>query len=591
MIARRTSIIGRARGALASAALLISVSGAALSCGDDEAVDAEAEAPAAAGGGGQAAEPPGDEVVAAKDPAPAEPDKPLLGIRAYAANVYKKPDDGASRLGYLRVGAVVPRAPEPAGKRGCKGGWYQIEPEGYVCAGEDATTDLDDPLLRAAAKRPNRDKPLPYRYGFVRSVLPLYLRVPSSQQQFKSEFKLEEHLEWYKEHKDEVQTVAALGAADIAVDQAGRAVKGKRLGELGTERNSNELSLGQLFGGDSDDDPWPFWLRDDRRLIPNISGFDVPEYAVFADRARRHTGLAFVGSFKTGDHHLGRRFAITTDLRLAPTSKVKPDAASPWHGVELGDDLTLPIAFVSRRGAQRYAIDGDSARPKGDAGRRSVHRLSGKVKKVDGEKYYLTDGGDWLRSAEVGIAVAPSKPPSFAKKGEKWIEIDLSEQTLVLWEGTTPVFATLVSTGRPTLGDPETTTATPRGIFRIYSKHISATMDSDEGSGARLNQEKALKPGDDGYVPEKGDGVYGKTLRRGHGLFKLRDVPYIQYFERNYAIHGAYWHDVFGISRSHGCVNLSPADALRVFKWTTPVVPDEWHGVRSDGGTRVVIHK
>ena len=44
---------------------------------------------------------------------------------------------------------------------------------------------------------------------------------------------------------DEVQTVAALGAADIAVDEAGRAVKGKRLGELGTERNSNELSLGQ----------------------------------------------------------------------------------------------------------------------------------------------------------------------------------------------------------------------------------------------------------------------------------------------------------------------------------------------------------
>jgi lipoprotein-anchoring transpeptidase ErfK/SrfK len=92
-------------------------------------------------------------------------------------------------------------------------------------------------------------------------------------------------------------------------------------------------------------------------------------------------------------------------------------------------------------------------------------------------------------------------------------------------------------------------------------------------------------------VPQKGDGVYGVTLRRGHGLFKLRDVPYIQYFESNYAIHGAYWHDVFGIARSHGCINLAPADALRVFKFTEPQVPDAWHGMRIANGTAVVIHK
>ncbi|MCA9623519.1 MAG: L,D-transpeptidase, partial [Myxococcales bacterium] len=87
------------------------------------------------------------------------------------------------------------------------------------------------------------------------------------------------------------------------------------------------------------------------------------------------------------------------------------------------------------------------------------------------------------------------------------------------------------------------------------------------------------------------DGVYGVTLRRGHGLFKLRDVPYIQYFHKNYALHAAYWHDVFGIARSHGCINLAPADALRVFKFTDPNVPEGWHGVRSETGTPVVLHK
>jgi len=514
----------------------------------------------------------------------------LLGIRHFATTVYAKPSERSAKLGYLRVGAKVRRGVNPVGKRGCKGGWYAIEPRGFVCAGAAATTDLSDPLLRAASARPNRHKPLPYRYGFVRAVLPLYTRVPSSQQQFKSEFKLKEHLDWFKEHKAEVQTVT-LGAADLAVDAAGRVISGKELGELGRAKNSTELSLGELFGGTSDADEWPFWLREGQRLVPNISGFDVPEYAVFADRARRHTGLAFVGSFDTNEHHLKRRFAVTTDLRLAPTTKVKPDAASPWHGVELGNGLSLPLVFLSRRGVQSYEIGDGVANATGDLQRRTVHPLAGKVKKVDGDKYYQLADGRWVLSKEVGIAVKPRKWPRAARKGEKWIEVDLSEQTLVLWEAKTPVFATLVSTGRPRIGDPEKTTATPRGVFRIYAKHISATMDSDEGSGARLNRENRLKEGDEGYVPTKGDGVYGVTKRRGHGLFKLRDVPYIQYFEKNYAIHGAYWHDVFGIPRSHGCINLAPADALRLFKWTTPGVPDDWHGIRADKGTTVVIHK
>ena len=161
----------------------------------------------------------------------------------------------------------------------------------------------------------------------------------------------------------------------------------------------------------------------------------------------------------------------------------------------------------------------------------------------------------------------------------------------MLWEGTKPVYATLVSTGKPAIGDPKTTNATPRGIFRVYSKHLSATMDSDEGSGRRLNKNMKLKPGDKGYVPQRGDGIYGVSLRRGHGLFKLRDVPHIQYFKGNYALHGAYWHDVFGIPRSHGCINLAPIDSFRVFRWTTPQLPDRWHGLRTEKGTTVVIHK
>jgi lipoprotein-anchoring transpeptidase ErfK/SrfK len=38
------------------------------------------------------------------------------------------------------------------------------------------------------------------------------------------------------------------------------------------------------------------------------------------------------------------------------------------------------------------------------------------------------------------------------------------------------------------------------------------------------------------------------------------------------AIHSTYWHNYFGIPRSHGCVNCAPDDAKWVWRWTVPTV-------------------
>ena len=59
--------------------------------------------------------------------------------------------------------------------------------------------------------------------------------------------------------------------------------------------------------------------------------------------------------------------------------------------------------------------------------------------------------------------------------------------------------------------------------------------------------------------------------------FDLRDVPWVQYFTEGYALHAAYWHDDFGVPRSHGCVNLAPLDASWLFEWTDPEVPEGWN--------------
>jgi lipoprotein-anchoring transpeptidase ErfK/SrfK len=149
------------------------------------------------------------------------------------------------------------------------------------------------------------------------------------------------------------------------------------------------------------------------------------------------------------------------------------------------------------------------------------------------------------------FSAPPEMPKRFDYRTTKWIDVSIWQQTLVLYEGEKPIYATLVSTGADGMGDPETTKSTIRGEFRIDYKHVTATMDADD--------------------PEN--------------RFELRDVPWVQYFERGYALHTAYWHDDFGTPRSHGCINLAPVDARRLFFWTDPPLPANWHGVKSGDHT------
>jgi len=536
---------------------------------------------------------------------PAPKDSPQVGSLVIAATVYKLPDTGSRKLGYIRLGGTVARDAEPVRGRGCKGQWYRVYPMGHVCT-DEVSIDLSHPLLRAAVRRPDLSRPLPYKYGFVRATAPQYLRAPSRSEQEKSEFKLAEHLEWFQQNHAEVQKVT-LGANDVPLDQRGAALPGGKLPP--GFKTSLEQSENELFGGQSADDPPPWWLEGGRK-IPNVSGYEVPEYAVFADRVRRKTGLSLVGAFNTESDGLARRFAVTVDMRLIPTSKLKPDSGSAFHGVPLSDKVTLPLGWVNTQDARTFKLikGKDEARPDEALPFRAVVPLSGKARIKAGERFYQTakDKTVWIRARDLAVAEAPSALPAVAQKGEKWVDISIRQQALVLYEGKKPVYATLVSTGRDRLGDPKTTLSTPRGSFRLTSKHIAAAMDSEENSsvsgGARAHaaptsaasaatvarlkaaEAKGEKLSADdarrlANVKKGRDPEYGITTRRGASDFELRDVPWIQYFAAGYALHGAYWHDVFGTARSHGCVNLAPIDARYVFLWTDPPVPAGWHGI------------
>jgi hypothetical protein len=75
------------------------------------------------------------------------------------------------------------------------------------------------------------------------------------------------------------------------------------------------------------------------------------------------------------------------------------------------------------------------------------------------------------------------------------------------------------------------------------------------------------------------------------GDFEVEEVPWTMYYWGSFALHGAYWHDDFGQVRSHGCTNLAPADARWLFEWSSPSVPDGWHGYRNSRGTWVWLSR
>jgi len=77
-------------------------------------------------------------------------------------------------------------------------------------------------------------------------------------------------------------------------------------------------------------------------------------------------------------------------------------------------------------------------------------------------------------------------------------------------------------------------------------------------------------------------------------------IPLVAYRGRafspteGHALHGTYWHNNFGFQMSHGCVNMRNEDALRIFRWSTPVAAfaniDMQTLDRKGNGTPVYVH-
>jgi hypothetical protein len=157
------------------------------------------------------------------------------------------------------------------------------------------------------------------------------------------------------------------------------------------------------------------------------------------------------------------------------------------------------------------------------------------TERIEEMDWYLVGPDEWIPEFQgfqrlIGRVIPNPVPPEGVDNG-RWLEVNLYEQTISVYDQGQLVFATLTASGIEPFW-------TRPGLFQIYDKLNATPM-----RGA--------------FEADRSDAYY------------LEDVPWTMYYDKARALHGAYWHNSFGSVRSHGCVNLSVGDARWLFDWAT----------------------
>jgi hypothetical protein len=426
--------------------------------------------------------------------------------------VYSQPNLESPRLGYMRIGTRM-RVSEKVEGEGCKNGFYALPAGGFGCASKGLVVDREKEVpSKYPPPAPRLDHPLPYDYGFVRrSNSPMWWRIPSDQE------------------------LTAMGVQRAELEKkrlAAAAEKGAEKAELPSEPSeplpeaSAEVSQEELMAMKLPLSPDTPWLE---------RGFFLSLGDKVTDEQRTYYRTARGAYVAAGD--------------------VSRYEAKDFQGVALGE-MSYPFGYTKKE-TKLIELTADNKLKLVKELERRVFVDLDEETEIGGRAYMITSDRLLIRKDHLLIP-EPQALPKGLEPWERWIDVSLAKQMLVAYEGTRPVYTTLVSTGRK--GSKEEPYDTPTGRWRINSKHISTTMDGNSASD---------------------------------GNYSIQDVPWTMFFFGSYALHGAFWHKGFGAVRSHGCVNLGPSDARWLFLWTTPFLPEGWHGVNATDespGSTVIVH-
>lgn len=289
-------------------------------------------------------------------------------------------------------------------------------------------------------------------------------------------------------------------------------------------------------------------------------------------KLKRKAGMAVVGSWAAQIPGGGtERLALLTSGKFVKAADLEAADPSDFAGVELDGKAGLPVGFVVKRGVRSWKLDGEDAKVGDDL---DVHKklgLTGRFRSAHGEKFWALEKDRWVRNKDVTIVQARSTFPDFAVEGQKWIDVSVVMGTLVAYEGKRPFFVTLLSVGRtlesgkpqdapaengevPVISAP--TAAWGLGTFEVRAKHVTLV-------------------GADAFVARE--------------AYQTLDLPWAFELSSGRLGYAAYWHDRFGVEHGPGALELAPADAVRLWQWITPSVPEGWHGREAAGEPKTLV--
>jgi hypothetical protein len=275
----------------------------------------------------------------------------------------------------------------------------------------------------------------------------------------------------------------------------------------------------------------------------------------------RGSAMAIVGSWqaKVGAGE-SERLGLLTNGRFVRARDLEAARGSTFSGVPLGEEASLPVAFVVKRGVSLFKPEGDHLSKAEALDYHARVPLSGRFRSVSGTKFWESENERWVRDRDATVIQKRSRYPDFVHDTQRWLDVSVVLGTLVAYEGKKPIFASLVSTGRDRLGSAAASdgeqAVTKLGTFEITAKHLTLLGAAPERAGER---------------------------------FALFDLPWVFELSSGQLLYAAYWHDRFGIEHGPGDITLAPEDAQRLFDWSTPALPKAWHSVASDGRDKTIV--
>ena len=144
---------------------------------------------------------------------------------------------------------------------------------------------------------------------------------------------------------------------------------------------------------------------------------------------------------------------------------------------------------------------------------------------VENADWNMIGPNQWVEARKIAQVIVNTTPPE-GVTNNRWIEVNLAEQSLAVYDNRQLVFATVIASGLEPYW-------TKPGLFQIFQKKETETMRNNDPAE----------------------------------FYYLDNVPWTMYYDGARALHGAYWRTRLGYPQSHGCVNLSVGDSHWLYNW------------------------